>query len=604
MVSRKAATDRWGKIALCSGLALAAGCSGNDADGSSQAEASETSAQAAAATQETLSDARFDWFTYEGRDPVYADIEPGENQYLNPVLAGFYPDPSVTQVDGNYYLVNSTFSYFPGIPVFRSTDLVNWTQIGNVIDRPGMLEFGNQALSRGVFAPTIEHHDGTFYVSNTCVDCGGNFIVTADDPAGPWSDPIWTPDVGGIDPSLFFDEDGTVYMINNDAPEGEPRYEGHRAIWIRAVDPETLQPLEEASVIMDGGVRPEENPIWIEGPHIYKQNGWYYFSAAEGGTAINHSQVVARSRDIKGPYEPWDGNPTLTQRDLDPERDHPVTSVGHADLVQDDEGAWWATFLGVRPYEGDYYNTGRETYLLPVDWSGDWPVILERGERVGYVHDRPALPLSAPPDIPMNGNFTLTEDFDGDRLDHYWLQVRIPEEQWWRQEAGALLIEPRGERLGDQAQPSFMARRQQHLHAQASTALTFDPVAPGDEAGLAVFQNDHHYYAIGLTVDEDGNDILRLSQRTGEDAPAAGETVESVALDRAIDGPVYLRASAQGDAYRFSYALSEGEWMPIGDALDARPLSTQVAGGFVGAVFGMYAQTSAADNAVSRPEAD
>lgn len=578
-----------GNSAGMTALALALAACGGEQTASTPAPA-EQPAETTGTESDAPLEARFATFTYEGNDPVYAELTPGEGQFLNPVLSGFYPDPSITQVGGDYYLINSTFAYFPGLPVFHSKDLVNWTQIGNVIDRPGMLDFDGLGLSRGVFAPTIEHHDGTFYVANTCVDCDGNFIVTSEDPAGPWSDPIWTPEVGGIDPSLFFDEDGKVYMINNDAPVGTPRYDGHRAIWIREVDPETLQPVEEATVIIDGGVRPEENPIWIEGPHIYKVDGWYYLSSAEGGTAINHSQVIIRSKNIKGPWEVYDGNPILTQRDMDPDRENPITSVGHADMVIDDDGKWWASFLGVRPYEGDFYNTGRETFLLPVEWRDGWPVILDQGEPVSYMLDRPALPAQPAPAIPMNGNFTLVEDFDGDSLDHYWLKVRVPTEQWWSLEDGDLVIEARTERLGDSLQPSFIARRQQHLHGSASTVVEFDPSSAGDEAGLAAFQNDNYYYAIGVTLGEEGEKVVRLSQRTGRDSPATGETLAEWPVE--TDGPVWLKATANGDSYDFSYAFTEGDWQLLGEGLDAKPLSTRTAGGFVGAVFGMYAQTA------------
>jgi xylan 1,4-beta-xylosidase len=160
--------------------------------------------------------ATFTHFTYQGSDPVDAQVKAAPGQYRNPILNGFYPDPSVTRVGKDYYLVNSTFAYFPGIPVFHSTDLVHWTQIGNAIDRPGMLDFKRLGLSRAVFAPAIEQHDGTFYILNTCVDCGGNFLITAKDPKGPWSDPVWLPTVGGIDASLFFDDDGKAWILNND----------------------------------------------------------------------------------------------------------------------------------------------------------------------------------------------------------------------------------------------------------------------------------------------------------------------------------------------------------------------------------------------------
>ena len=326
----------------------------------------------------------FDWFEYSGNDAVFEAPLPA-GHYRNPVLAGFHPDPSITRAGDRFYLVASTFSFFPGIPVFESTDLVHWRQIGNVIDRPSQLDFDGLGISRGVFAPTIEYHDGTFYVANTAVDSGGNFIATAKDPAGPWSDPIWLPTIGGIDPSLFFDDDGRVYILNNDAPIGEPRYSGHRAIWMQEFNLARMQPTGVRKVLIDGGVDPSTNPIWIEGPHIFKRGGWYYLSCAEGGTGPQHSQVILRSRNPWGPYAPYEKNPILTQRDLPGDRDHPITNAGHAQLVETPDGRWWATFLASRNYGQVHYNTGRETFLLPVKWEDGWPMILEPGREIPYV---------------------------------------------------------------------------------------------------------------------------------------------------------------------------------------------------------------------------
>ncbi|PQA89510.1 glycoside hydrolase family 43 protein [Hyphococcus luteus] len=539
-------------------------------------------------TEETeAAAARFEAFYYEGAD--YSDaLAPDE--YRNPILSGFYPDPSIAKAGDEYYLVNSTFSWFPGIPVFKSRDLVNWTQIGNVIDRAGMLDFTDLGVSRGVFAPTIEYHDGVFYVANTCVDCGGNFIVTAEDPAGPWSDPVWLPDIGGIDPSLFFDDDGAVYLMNNDAPPGEAKYDGHRAIWIRKIDPETFQSLEAPTVLIDGGVRPEEKPIWIEGPHIYKIGETYYLSAAEGGTAINHSQVVLRSDHVLGPYEPYEGNPILTQRDLPPDRENAVTSVGHADLVDTGEGGWRAVFLGVRPYEGDYYNTGRETFLLPVEWVGGWPVILPRGAPVPLKAKRPALPPGETPPVPTHGDFSLTENFDEDDLAPYWLSLRGPADEWLSIKDGAAILTAQKDGLGDFGYPAFLARRQQHLNALAETSVVFNPQHPGEEAGLAVFQNDAYFYALGVTLDEDGSRTVRLRRRAGAETPSEGEVVASASLGAPAETPVRLRIRARGDAYDFDYAQEGGAWMSLKQGADGKILSTHVAGGFVGAVFGIYAE--------------
>lgn len=536
--------------------------------------------------------AAFDWFLYEGAE-AEGQPEPAADEYRNPVIAGFYPDPSVVRVGADYYLVNSTFAWHPGIPVFHSRDLVNWTQIGNAIDRQGMVDFSGLGVSRGIFAATIEHHQGKFYIVTTCVDCGGNFIITADDPAGPWSDPIWLPDVGGIDPSLFFDEDGAVYLLNNDAPPGEARYDGHRAIWIRQIDPVTFQPLTEPKVLVDGGVRPEENPIWIEGPHIYKVGGWYYLCAAEGGTAIGHSQVVLRAREIFGPYEPYEGNPILTQRDLPEDRENPVTSVGHADLVQDAEGGWHAVFLGVRPYEGDYYNTGRETFLLPAEWRDGWPVILPPGMPVPLIVKRPPS-KEAPTTVfagnapsPTTGPFSLHESFDGETLAPYWLSLRGPAAPWLRLENGAANLTAQPDGLGDFGRPAFLARRQQHMFALVETKVSLAH-ADGAEAGLAAFQNDEYYYALGAMRDDKGKTAVRVRYRAGPESSPAGEIIATAAL--AGEETVRLRIRARGALYDFEYAGADGEWRTLLAGADGRILSTRRAGGFVGAVFGIYAE--------------
>jgi alpha-N-arabinofuranosidase len=220
----------------------------------------------------SAADPRFDWFRYEGRDSVYQVHRARRGEYYNPILAGFYSDPSIVGVNGDYYLVTSTFSYFPGIPVFHSRDLVSWTQIGNVLTRPAQLELDTIGISRGVFAPAISYHDGLFYVINTLVDAGGNFFVTARNPAGPWSDPFWLR-FDGIDPSFFFDDDGKAYVVNNGAPVGRPLYNGHRAIWIQQFDVAAQQLVGPRSVIVNGGVDITKQPIWIEGPHLFKANG-------------------------------------------------------------------------------------------------------------------------------------------------------------------------------------------------------------------------------------------------------------------------------------------------------------------------------------------
>jgi len=534
--------------------------------------------------------AAFDWFAYEGRDPANASAPAGS--YTNPVMQGFYPDPSITRVGDKFYLVTSTFGYFPGIPIFESSDLVNWRQIGNAIHRPEQLDFARLGLSRGVFAPAIEHHQGTYYVLNTCVDCGGNFLVTATDPAGPWSDPVWLPEiVGGIDPSLFFDEDGRAWIVNNGPPEGEPLYEGHRAIWIQEYDHRAKRMIGPRRVLVNGGVDISTRPIWIEGPHIIRHDGWYYLICAEGGTAEGHSQVVLRSRTVTGPYTPNPTNPILTQRDLPRDRPNPITSAGHADFVQLPDGSWWATFLAVRPYEGDTYNTGRETFLMPVRWENGWPRITAPGQAIPYVHPRPNLPASAPAQ-PNSGAFAVREEFDRTALPLDWLMLRNPRTTWYSFADGQLRLQALPTGLGDNGNPAFLARRQQHINASASTLLRFTPTRDGDEAGLAAFQSDDYWYFLALGR-EGGRGVLKLERRAGPNQPATGTTIASIPSPVAPGQPLHLRIDARGGRYDFSYAVRDGEWQPLLRDADGTILSTRVAGGFVGAVFGLHATTNA-----------
>ena len=531
-------------------------------------------------------DAQFDWFDYQGSDPDGA--VPGPGEYRNPILQGFYPDPSVTRVGRDFYLVTSTFAWFPGIPVFRSRDLVHWTQIGNAIDRPDQLDFKRLGLSRGVFAPAIDWHDGLFYILNTCVDCGGNFVITAKNPAGPWSDPVWLPDLeGGIDPSLFFDEDGGAWILNNGPPPGKPLYEGHRAIWIQRFDPAAKKTFGPRTMLVNGGVDISKKPIWIEGPHILRKDGFYYLTCAEGGTAEGHSQVVLRSRGVTGPYEPFAGNPILTQRDLPSGRANPITSAGHAQLVRTSKGDWWATFLAVRPYAGDYYNTGRETFLLPVAWKDGWPRITAPGQAIPYVRPRPSLPAGKAP-IPTSGSFRIREEFDGRSLPPYWMMMRNPRERWYRLSGGRLILRPRSIGLGDLGNPSFLARRQQHIDAAASTLVIFRPARPGEEAGLAALQSDEYWYSVALAARAGGR-VVELKRRSGPGDPAEGVVLASAP---APDGPLRLRIVAKGGRYDFAYAGRVGPWRTLRAGEDGTLLSTKTAGGFVGAVFGLYARSA------------
>jgi xylan 1,4-beta-xylosidase len=211
----------------------------------------------------------FDWVEYKGEE----QSKPAPGTYKNPILPGFQPDPSIVGVGKDFYLINSSFGFFPGIPIFHSRDLVSWTQIGNALDRPEQMNLAGMGSQRAIFAPAITYHKGLFYIITTCVDCGGNFVITASDPKGPWSQPKWL-DFEGIDPSIFVDSKGRGWVVNNGSPDGTPAYEGHRAIWIQELDLKSLTMKGPRKVLVNGGVDFSKKPIWIEGPHIYAKDGW------------------------------------------------------------------------------------------------------------------------------------------------------------------------------------------------------------------------------------------------------------------------------------------------------------------------------------------
>jgi alpha-N-arabinofuranosidase len=526
--------------------------------------------------------ARFERFTYKGEASKKVAIKPGE--YLNPILTGYYPDPSVLRVGEDYYLVNSSFANYPGLPIFKSKDLVNWTQIGNAIDRPEQLDFKGRRLSQAVFAPDISWHDGTFYIVNTCVECKGNFVITAKDPAGPWSNPIWLP-FEGIDPSIYWEGD-KAYIVNNRAPDEPSRYDGHRAIWIQEYDWRAGKMVGESTQLINGGVDIAKKPVWIEGPHIFRKDGAYYLTAAEGGTSVNHSQVVFRSKDLRGPYVPFAGNPILTQRDLDPARPDLIGSAGHAELVQTQNGDWWATFLAVRPYADDYYNIGRETFLLPVEWKDGWPIILPRGQAIPHALKAPNLPAQPKPPIPTSGDFGYVEEFDGKTLPMQWIGIRTPQKPFYRLQGGALELDS-GSPIGDlDGVPAFIGRRQQHANATVSTTVRYTPVSDGDRAGLAAVQSDRSNLFFGLTRIA-GKTVVALYIR---DAADADSLVASAPVPAA--GPVTLTIRTTGGTMAFDYAAG-GRTRTLKEGVDATLLSTKKAGGFVGTVFGLYHYTPA-----------
>ena len=552
-----------------------------------------TPASIAADAPDTSTWVRFTSFTYNGKTPV----TPAAGQYLNPIIAGFYPDPSICRVGDDYYLVNSAFNYFPSIPIWHSKDLVNWTQIGNVIDRPSQFAMRGGQVSAGTYAPTIRYHKPTFYVINTLVGGIGNFYVSATDPKGPWSEPVRLPSVGGIDPDIFFDDDGKCYLLSCDGPVGQAKYNGHRTIRIQEFDLDQKKSVGEKTVLVDGGTDISKHPIWCEGPHLYKINGKYYLMCAQGGTGTAHTEVIFKSDALRGPYVPWDKNPILTQMDLPANRPSPVTCTGHADLVQTQNGEWYAVFLGCQPYERGFYNTGRQTFMLPVTWEDDWPVILPPATPVPLTVKKPDLPADKAPAVPSAGDITFTDNFDSDNLAFRWIGLRAPTSKWYAtsKTAKALFLEPRADLLSGQGNPSYLAVRQQNNDFTCTVTLAAQPQTTNCVAGLAAFQNERHYYAVNVRIDSGHLTEVSLEQsgdgrgfRRGG-AQAQPKVLDSEELPDNVES-IDLKIEGAGPRTCAFYKIGNGEFIQLGEDLRSSFLSTDTAGGFQGVTLGMFAR--------------
>lgn len=531
--------------------------------------------------------ALFDSFSYKGTDAFYTENPlSGPDSFYNPILPGWFSDPSIcTNGEGDYYLVTSTFTYFPGVPIFHSRDLVNWKQVGHVLERPSQLvNMMGQQVSGGIFAPAIEYnpHNKTYYMITTNVGAG-NFFVKTQDPAGDWSDPIRVPEVGGIDPSFFFDEDGKAYIVNNDEPDEKPEYSGHRAIRIQEFDVTTDKTFGPRKVLVNKGVRPEEKPIWIEGPHMYKIKGKYFLMSAEGGTGDWHSEVILRGETPMGPFTPWEKNPILTQRSLKKDRPNPITCAGHADLVQTKEGEWWAVFLACRPINNNFENLGRETFLMPVKWSEDgFPYMTQGDDLVPLVVKKEGVKREKTVTF---GNFEVTENFDVPALGMEWMTLRTPGTDLYSltDKKGFLSLKCAEVSSKERKTPAFVARRMQHHAFECSTRMSFVPADEKDAAGLLLFKDESHQYF--LSVSKAGTQTCVTLQQYGRRDDTELARKELSGTPKAID----LKVISNGTTYDFYYAVKKGQWELLMKDVDAKYLSTATAGGFTGSVIGLYA---------------
>jgi hypothetical protein len=473
---------------------------------------------------------------------------------VQPIVAGFHPDPTICRVGEDYYLAHSSFEYFPGAPIFHSRDLVTWTQIGNILSRRSQFHAGTSGPSTGIYGSTLRHHDGRFWFITTNVSDfeSGQVIVHATDPAGPWSDPVTVPEAIGIDPDLCWDDDGTCYLT-----------------WHVLDFSVGGQGIRQAPIDLDTGTLLEPHyPVWqgsgmpmAEGPHLYRIGDLWYLLLAEGGTERGHCVTVARASSPRGPFESYPLNPVFTHRSSS----HPVQNVGHADLVQTPSGEWAAVYLGARPRGSTpgFHVLGRETFLAGITWIDGWPVFDE---------SRFAIP---------SPRTAFRDDFAGDGFDPRWVVPDSePETIAHRDPRGGVRFRSSG------TPSSFLCARIRDFAWTAEARV--------ESAGtLALRLDDRHWCAVTL---EDGR--VRGVVQIGD------VRQDLAATDVAPDDEVTLRIATvppHTAPLPFGYAgpddvILSAESTSAGRVeiarLDGRYFSTEVAAGFTGRVLAIGAPST------------
>lgn len=478
-------------------------------------------------------------------------------KYNNPVIKGFYPDPSVCKVDDIYYLVCSSFQYFPGVPIFESKDLINWKQIGHCLTRESQIQLGEVSSSGGVFAPTIRYNNGRFYMTTTNDSTRQNFYIWTDDIYGEWSEPIYV-DQGGIDPDLYFEDDRVFFMSNGKDDNGID------GITQCEIDIETGRKLSPSRSIWQGtGGR------YLESPHMYKINGRYYLMASEGGTEYGHMVTYARGESVTGPFEPYPHNPVLTNRNLG---GYELQGVGHGDLVQDNDGNWWMFHLGFRQTGQwlTYHHLGREVCLTPVTFDEDgWFTAGHNGTTLISVEtDR------IPNHVIQQEKKTYTfEDTDW-HLD--WVYLRHPVTENYLLEYDKVTLKGTEVTLDVPESPTFIGIRQRDFDAEISC----DVQLTNGEAGITLYMDEHHHYDLAICKDENGYKVVeRLN---------IGD-IKSVENEVNLGNDNHATLLIQANRERYSFLLhTDGKDIPLGTA-QTRYLSSEVAGGFTGVIIGLYA---------------
>ena len=509
--------------------------------------------------------------------------------YQNPVLRGMYPDPSMCAgSNGKYYMVCSTFQYFPGVPIFESEDLINWKQIGHCLTRKSQLLIEKNNTSTGIYAPSIRCHNGRFYMVVTNVENIGNFYVYTDDIYGEWSEPILV-EQNGIDPSLFFDDDGKVYFISN----GNDK-EGRGFIQMSEID------------IATGKKLSENEPLWygtggryIEAPHMYKFNDYYYLLNAEGGTEYGHMVNYARSKNIRGPYEPCPQNPVLTNRNLG---GYQLQGAGHGDILQAKDGTWWFCHLAFRQIDKymPFHHLGRETCMEPVFWEDDWfyigtknisPKETACGEKVANGYNQKQgfgqalLEVSAPENHKFEKqNFSYTKTFENTSTKLDWCYICNPDETKYSLNKNEFVLTSCEKTIDTQnGSPTFIGIRQCEFEEKTEVCVEILKSQSESQSGLSVYMDPTHHYDI--YIEKRNDDFYACCKVTIGPASCVKNEIK-LSSNKAL-----LKVESKPYGYSFSVLDSQKESF-LAQA-DSRYLSSEVACGFTGVFLGLYAQNGA-----------
>lgn len=460
--------------------------------------------------------------------------------FKNPILTGFNPDPSICRVGDDYYLVVSSFVWFPGLPIYHSKDLVNWELIGHGLNRPEMVDFTGLDDDSGIYAPTIRYHNGTFYIITTASKSGGNFYITATNPAGPWSDPVWLKNAPGIDPSLFFDDDGRCYYTGNryDFKKSWPAQCG---IWMQELDLKQGKLVGDYKILTYGHA---SNAAYTEAPHLYKINGKYLLITAEGGTDAFHSVTVHQSNSLWGPYVSDKVNPVLTHRHLGP--DYPIYAVGHADLIETQNGDWYAVVLGKRLIDGKV-PLSRETFLCKVDFENGSPIFNKGFGKVRMGQERPNLPWTPKPEIEGK------EWFNKENLSSDWYFIRNPQKQFYNFSKNKLNLFLQPETADSLKSAGIIVQKIKHHNFSISTKLSFQTKTSDEQAGIIIYRSANSYYALLKSKSE----VILVKKHYGNK--------EIVGKAPYSKSDIYINVVGNGLDVKFSFGDSENNLTQLGE---------------------------------------